>query len=177
MSGAVTLYLGLGSNVGDRLAHLRGGVRYLRQRLHIAAASSLYETEPVGRTDQAAFLNAVVQAQTTAPAEQVLAWALAAEAAEGRVRPGEPWGPRTLDVDLLLYGACQIATETLAVPHPRLAERAFVLVPLAELAPQLVHPVLQHTIGTLAARVGSAGVVRVAGPQWCPLQDADGGAR
>lgn len=132
-------YLGLGSNRGDRLAHLQGAVDALRDvdGLDVVGVSQVYETEPVGGPEQPEYLNAVVAVATDASARELLGLAQSLELAAGRVR-GERWGSRTLDVDLLLVGRESIDEPDLTVPHPRMYERAFVLAPLSELAPELV---------------------------------------
>ncbi len=139
-------YLSLGSNVGDRRAHLAGALATLAASEPVRV-SSVYVTEPVGGVAQDDFWNVVVELETTADAHELLARARRAEAAAGRTREVR-WGPRTLDVDVLLVGDQAVDDDELTVPHPRLAERAFVLVPLAELAPELV------TGAQLAAAVG-----------------------
>lgn len=164
-SGAKCVALGFGSNLGDRREHLRRGLSYLAHYVRVTAVSSLFETAAVGLVDQPAFLNAVALTETTAPPQQVLDWALQAEQAEGRER-GIRWGPRTLDVDVLLYASVTVVTPRLVIPHPRLAERAFVLAPLAELAPDWLHPNLQKPIASLLAEVGTAGITRIEGPGW-----------
>jgi 2-amino-4-hydroxy-6-hydroxymethyldihydropteridine diphosphokinase len=139
----VTLaYVGLGSNLGDRERTLRAAVDALaaEDRIDVLAVSTLRETEPVGVGEQPLFLNGAVALDTTLPARALLDRLLAIEQRFGRVRvPGEH-GPRTLDLDLLLYGEDEIDEAGLAVPHPHLHERRFVLEPLAELAPGLVVP-------------------------------------
>jgi 2-amino-4-hydroxy-6-hydroxymethyldihydropteridine diphosphokinase len=146
----VTAFLGLGSNLGHRLALLRGGRdRLAAPGLIVELSSPLYETAaqggPVGSPP---FLNAVLQVRTSLTARQLLAHALAVETALGRTRPA-PNAPRTLDIDLLLYGAEVIDEPGLRVPHPRLAGRNFVLYPLRELAPELIPPGLSQTISAL----------------------------
>ncbi|MDI3339406.1 MAG: 2-amino-4-hydroxy-6-hydroxymethyldihydropteridine diphosphokinase [Sphaerobacter sp.] len=160
-------YLGLGANLGDRAAALRSAVAALQRHGALVAASSLYETAPVGYADQPPFLNAVIALETDEPPEALLAAALATEQAHGRVRTFRN-APRTLDVDLLLYDGLLRETPGLTLPHPRLHERAFVLVPLAEIAPELVHPRLGRTIRDLCADLGdvSADVRPVQGPEW-----------
>ena len=130
-------YLGIGSNLGDRLAHLQGAVDALggESGITVVAVSPVYETEPIGGPQQDDFLNAVLAVDTTLDAWGLLEAAHRAEAAEHRVR-AERWGPRTLDVDVLLVGDEQVHEPDLEVPHPRLTERAFVLVPQADLAPE-----------------------------------------
>lgn len=139
-------YLSLGSNVGDRRAHLAGALATLAAGEPLRV-SSVYVTEPVGGVAQDDFWNLVVELETSASPHELLARARRAEADAGRTREVR-WGPRTLDVDVLLVGDQVVDDEELTVPHPRLAERAFVLVPLAELAPELVAD------GQLAAAVG-----------------------
>ena len=147
----VRAFLGLGSNLGDRRSYLGGAVARLPD---VAAVSPLYETDPVGGPPgQGAFLNAVVELWTTRPARELLAAAQAAEVAAERVRV-ERWGPRTLDVDVLLVGDEVIQEPDLVVPHPRMWERGFVLVPLGDLAPELV---LGHLTSELARGIRAAG--------------------
>jgi 2-amino-4-hydroxy-6-hydroxymethyldihydropteridine diphosphokinase len=133
-------YIGLGSNLGDREGNLREALALLAE-LGEVRASSFRETEPVGVTDQPRFLNAAAEVSTDLPAHDFLDALLAIERDLGRDRSREErWGPRTLDLDLLLYGDDVIDEPGLTVPHPRLAERRFVLEPLYELAPDLVLP-------------------------------------
>ncbi|HEU5150514.1 MAG TPA: 2-amino-4-hydroxy-6-hydroxymethyldihydropteridine diphosphokinase [Iamia sp.] len=129
--------LGLGSNLGDRSEHLRTAVAALGPE--VAAVSDVYETAPVGGPEQGPYLNLVAVLDTDAEAGAVLARAQELEAAAGRVRV-ERWGPRTLDVDVLWIDGETIDRPDLVVPHPRMFERAFVLVPLADVAPDLVPP-------------------------------------
>jgi 2-amino-4-hydroxy-6-hydroxymethyldihydropteridine diphosphokinase len=130
-------FLALGSNLGDRRSHLRSALDALPD---VVAVSSLYETDPVGGPrGQPPYLNAVVELDTDRTARELLEIARSLEKAAGRVR-GERWGPRTLDVDVLLVGDSEIDEEDLVVPHPRMWERRFVLQPLSELAPDLVRP-------------------------------------
>ncbi|MBJ7282374.1 MAG: 2-amino-4-hydroxy-6-hydroxymethyldihydropteridine diphosphokinase [Acidimicrobiia bacterium] len=131
-------YLALGSNLGDRLAHLQMALDALADdvRVDLIAISSVYETDPVGGPVQDDFLNAVLSIETEASPHEILAIAQSLEVQARRERK-EHWGPRTLDVDLLLYGDELVSTPDLEVPHPRMWERAFVLAPLSEIAPEL----------------------------------------
>ncbi|HEX8137524.1 MAG TPA: 2-amino-4-hydroxy-6-hydroxymethyldihydropteridine diphosphokinase [Pyrinomonadaceae bacterium] len=144
-------YVGLGSNLGDRAAYLLLAVRGMMSAgLRVRRLSSLYETEPVEVTDQPAFLNMVAELDGSAlpSPEQLLARLLRIEYALGR-RRSKRRGPRTIDLDLLFYGEEQRATAFLTLPHARLSERRFVLVPLCELNPHLHHPALGRTVGQL----------------------------
>jgi 2-amino-4-hydroxy-6-hydroxymethyldihydropteridine diphosphokinase len=149
-------YLGLGSNLGDRLAHLQRAIDALAARDDVAllAVSPVYETEPVGGPEQAEYLNAVVELETALGARELLGIGQRLEADARRVRT-ERWGPRTLDVDVLLVGDEQVHEPDLDVPHPRMWERDFVLAPLADLAPDLVargRPAPDPTTGWVGVR-------------------------
>jgi len=139
----MVVYLGLGSNLGDRRAEIAQAVHAMAQLGRVAASSSLYETEPEGGADQPEYLNAVVRVDTELSARSLLQACLDIERRQGRVRPtGMAKAPRTLDIDLLLYGAAVIEEPGLSVPHPSLLSRPFVRIPLAEVAlPGLRHPV------------------------------------
>ena len=132
----VTAYVGLGSNLGDREAAIRGAA----ERPAAVRLSTIRETEPWGNPDQPPFLNAVAELRTDLPPRALLERLLAVEQEFGRVRDGTRWAPRTLDLDLLLYGSERLAEPGLTLPHPHLHERLFVLEPLAELAPALEVP-------------------------------------
>jgi 2-amino-4-hydroxy-6-hydroxymethyldihydropteridine diphosphokinase len=162
---APAAFLGLGSNQGDRTALLTEAALRLRRSpgVEILAASSLYATAPVGVLDQPEFLNAVVAVRTSLPPAALLALCQGIEAALGRVRT-QRWGPRTIDLDILLYGDLQLAADGLELPHPRLRERAFVLLPLAEIAPEL--RLEGRTLAEWAAAADPAGIRRLAGPPW-----------
>jgi len=138
----VTAYVGLGSNLGDREGYLRAALDALRAdpALELRAVSSVRETDPVGLLDQPRFLNAAARVETALSARALLERLLAVERALGRTRAGPRFGPRTIDLDLLLFGDQAIDEPGLAVPHPRLHERRFVLEPLAELDPALNVP-------------------------------------
>ena len=151
MSDAVVAYLLLGSNIGDRAAYLQQAQKALMATAgELVAASSLYETAAWGLEDQPAFLNQALAVRTALSASALLAACQAAEQQAGRERL-QRWGARTLDVDILLYGQEIIATPTLTVPHPALPARRFALLPLAQIAPQLLHPQLRQTVAELLA--------------------------
>lgn len=147
------VYLGLGSNLGDRQANLARALKLLGERLHIELVSSLYETEPVDYAEQPLFLNAICRAQTELGPMQLLSLVKGIEASLGRV-PSFPNAPRPIDLDIIFYGDLVMQTPELTIPHPRFKERAFVLIPLLEVAPDLRHPVSGEHIKDLAARVG-----------------------
>jgi 2-amino-4-hydroxy-6-hydroxymethyldihydropteridine diphosphokinase len=159
-----TAYLGLGSNLGNRRQHLAEAVRRLHvgPALQVVKVSSVYESSPVGVTGQPDFLNLVVQVATAHAPHELLAECLRIEADLGRVRH-ERWGPRTIDIDLLLYGDARIDDERLTVPHPRMRERIFVLAPLAEIAPGL--KLDGKTVGELAA-LGETGLRKLGPLDW-----------
>ena len=140
----VTAYLGLGSNLGDRQANLDRALALLSERLRLEKISSIYDSEPVGDVEQPRFLNLVCQATTLLPPEGLLALAKGIEAKMGR--HGKSGEPRNIDIDILLYGDQVIETPDLVIPHPSMTQRAFVLVPLAEIAPAVVHPVTGKTV-------------------------------
>lgn len=151
------VYLALGANLGDRLGNLRAAIQALPPTLHLLAASPVYETPPWGYLDQPAFLNQVILAQTDLAPLDLLRWLKQLEAKLGR-RPGARYGPRLIDLDILLYDDLELETPALTIPHPRLAERAFVLVPLADLAPDLRPPGSLLSIAEMLARVDRAGI-------------------
>ncbi|HEY0004083.1 MAG TPA: 2-amino-4-hydroxy-6-hydroxymethyldihydropteridine diphosphokinase [Pyrinomonadaceae bacterium] len=171
----IRAYVGIGSNLGDRAGNLLLAVRgMMNAGLCVACLSSIYETEPVDVREQPAFLNMVAELKfepelrrPIPTPEQVLARLLRIEYALGRHRD-VPRGPRTIDLDLLLYGNRLRATELLKLPHPRLHQRRFVLVPLAEIAPQAIHPTLHQTVSDLLAQTDDHSEVK----RWT-AQDAD----
>ncbi len=143
-------YIGLGSNLGDRKANCRKALELLADAGRITKVSSFYCTEPVGYREQEDFINAVAELETDLSPRELLALCQRIEQDLGRVRE-VPWGPRTIDLDILLYGNEVVHNHDpdLAIPHPLLAERRFVLVPLAEIAPQALHPVSGKTVERL----------------------------
>lgn len=145
---ASTVYIGLGSNLGDRVANLREAGQRLGAIVKIENASQLYVAAPLGYVRDDAFINAVIRGTTTLKPLELLEMMQAIEGTMGR-RSGVQYGPRPIDLDLLFYGNVQMETRKLTVPHPRIAQRAFVLKPLAEIAPNLMHPVLYYTISQL----------------------------
>jgi len=158
------IVLGLGSNMGDREEHLREALVSLRQRqIHVRRSASLYLTEPRDLTDQPWFINTVAEVDTNLDPLKLLECCLAVEHEAGRIRD-ELRGPRPIDIDILFYGDQQIQTGNLVVPHPRYADRRFVLVPLAELAPEFRDPVNGLTMLQLLERCSDAGDVRLHAP-------------
>jgi 2-amino-4-hydroxy-6-hydroxymethyldihydropteridine diphosphokinase len=158
---AVDAYVALGSNLGDREAHLRASLAALRAQpeVEVAAVSKVYQTAPVGPPPQGPYLNAVVRLRTTLAPRALLDCLLEIEAARGRKREGGRWSARTLDLDLLFYGSLTLDEPGLRIPHPHLHERAFVLAPLRDVAPGLVHPRLGKTVEELARSVRDPGAV------------------
>jgi 2-amino-4-hydroxy-6-hydroxymethyldihydropteridine diphosphokinase len=146
----------LGSNVGDREGNLLEAVRRVGALGVVRAVSSFYDTAPVGYLDQPRFLNGALLLETSLAPVELLHGLLGVELAMGRVR-GVDKGPRVIDLDLLLFGDCVVSTDELTLPHPAMAERRFVLEPLAEIAAEMMHPVAGVTVGELLARVASAG--------------------
>jgi 2-amino-4-hydroxy-6-hydroxymethyldihydropteridine diphosphokinase len=138
------VYLSLGSNVGDRETNLNTAIEHLRALGEVAAVSSFYETEPVEFAAQPWFLNCVVKLDTEKMPKQLLSGVLAIEKEMGRKR-GKKKGPRSIDIDILLFGNSIIDTKGLTVPHPAMHERRFVLEPLGEIAPEARHPVFKRT--------------------------------
>jgi 2-amino-4-hydroxy-6-hydroxymethyldihydropteridine diphosphokinase len=140
------IYLSLGSNIGDREGNLRKAVeRLASQDVRVLHTSRIYETEPVDYKDQAWFLNQVMEAETALFPMQLLTRIGRVEREMGRLRTVRK-GPRTIDIDILFYAAAVVETARLEIPHPRIAERRFVLAPLAELAPDLRHPVTHRSV-------------------------------
>jgi 2-amino-4-hydroxy-6-hydroxymethyldihydropteridine diphosphokinase len=174
-----TAYIALGSNLesehGTRQETLSAAIRRLGRLGHLAARSSLYETEPVGYRDQPAFLNAVVALETQLEPLPLLRELLAIERELGRDRSRGPLkGPRTLDLDLLVMGDCIVAGEELSLPHPGLAQRRFVLAPLAEIAPELRHPETNQTATELLALLPDEGETSISAVRRLPANPACG---
>jgi 2-amino-4-hydroxy-6-hydroxymethyldihydropteridine diphosphokinase len=168
MTADEAVFVGLGANLGNRAENLRLALRYLASLARVEAVSSLYETAPVGNEGQPDFYNAVCRLSTGLSPEALLDYLKRIEFEVGR-RPAVRWAPRPIDLDVLLYGERVIETAGLAVPHPRMAERAFVLVPLAEIAPDARHPLLDRTAGEMLAALDEAalaGVTKLEPPGW-----------
>jgi 2-amino-4-hydroxy-6-hydroxymethyldihydropteridine diphosphokinase len=152
-------YLGLGSNLGERVENLRQALTLLSLKVNPEKVSSIYETQPVGYKEQPLFLNLVCRVTTNLTPEEVLHLAKDIETRMGRVPSGQINSPRPIDIDILFYEDKIMETQNLTIPHPRLHERAFVLIPLAEIAPNLVHPKLGKNIAQLANAIkGQKGV-------------------
>ena len=146
----VTAYIGIGSNIGDRAARLNSSIELLSKKegIEVTSVSSFYNTAPVGYLEQPDFLNAVVEIKTVLPATELLNICGLIEKELKRERVIR-WGPRTIDMDILLYGNQIINEEHLNIPHPRMHERAFVLEPLNEINPSAIHPVFKKTVREL----------------------------
>lgn len=151
------VYLALGTNLDDRPANLHAAIQALPPAVLPLSTSPVYETPPWGYLDQPAFLNQVVQAHTDLPPLDLLDLLKQLEVRLGR-RPGIRYGPRLIDLDILLYDDLQLETPALTIPHPYLAERAFVLAPLADLAPDLRPPGMSLTVSEMLARVDRSGI-------------------
>ena len=143
-----TVYLGLGSNLGNKKNNILNSLSIMEEKIDIVTVSSLYSTEPWGFKEQPIFLNAACEAKTTLGPLDLLAYLKSIEILFGRT-PSFSNGPRVLDIDILFYGNEVLNAPTLTIPHPRLSERMFVLAPLAEIAPTLLHPTLEKTISEL----------------------------
>jgi 2-amino-4-hydroxy-6-hydroxymethyldihydropteridine diphosphokinase len=155
-----SIYLALGANLGDRGANLRSAVERLRDAVAVERMSSVYETEPAYLLDQPRFLNMALRGRTALSPHALLAFLKRIERDMGRTT-GPRYGPRAIDLDILLYDSLALTAADLTIPHPRMAERPFVLAPLAEIAPQLVPPGWNSSIGALAKLVHGNGDVLV----------------
>ena len=155
--GTHVVYIALGSNQGDRLEKLRAAVKALQPEVMPLDNSRIYETPPWGYTDQPAFLNQVIRAETSLTPQGLLEYLKEIEVQVGR-RPTFRYGPRVIDLDILFYDELVHQSVDLTIPHPSLPERAFVLLPLADLAPELRHPVLEKTVKELLGEVSSEGI-------------------
>jgi 2-amino-4-hydroxy-6-hydroxymethyldihydropteridine diphosphokinase len=153
-----TAYISIGSNLGNRLKYIREAIRRIEQskEIKISRASSVYETQPAEYKDQPWFLNMVLELKTSLEPLNFLELLLEIEGQMGRKRTGSPsslqarrYGPRNIDLDLLLYDDLVLNSDKLTLPHPRMHERKFVLVPLVEISPQVVHPLLKKNVGKL----------------------------
>ncbi len=160
-------FIGLGSNLGDREANIRQALQQLEQlpETTIVRGSSLYDTEPVGLADQPNFLNGVVQIETHLAPRQLLWNLMLIERRLGRVRT-QPWGPRVIDLDLLLYGDEVLDEDDLRVPHPLMTQRSFVMVPLVEIEALLVHPETNQTMLSILQRLGADPLVKHGSRLW-----------
>jgi 2-amino-4-hydroxy-6-hydroxymethyldihydropteridine diphosphokinase len=166
MADNARIYLSLGSNLGDRAANLDRAVNALPEAgVRVLRCSAIYETEPVDFLDQSWFLNCVVEAETSLSPRPLLAGLQGIEALLGS-RKLIPKGPRIIDLDILFYGEAVIHEAGIEIPHPRLTERRFVLIPLAELAPERRHPVSHKTVADLLVATKDSSIVRI----WQPEQ-------
>ena len=157
-----TAYLSLGSNVGDRDTHLAHALERLASTdIRVVRVSRIYETEPRDMPDQSWFLNQVVEIETSLFPKQLLSRLQKIELGLGRIRGGASKGPRTIDIDILLYASAIVSTPGLEIPHPRLPDRRFVLEPLAELAPELRHPGTRQSVREMLAAVRNQKVHRI----------------
>ena len=158
-------YVGFGSNIDDRLNYITQALQLLLEvdRVSLIQISSLYETEPVGYEEQDWFLNGVIAVETRLLVHQLLALLKTIEGLVGRQHRAR-WGPREVDLDLLIYDQCCINTPDLTVPHPEMHRRSFVLVPFAEIAPDVLHPIFQQNIRTLLSNLNDEKTVKLAAP-------------
>jgi 2-amino-4-hydroxy-6-hydroxymethyldihydropteridine diphosphokinase len=154
-----TVYIALGTNLGNRLDNLQAAIQSMPPEVIVLAKSHVYETPPWGYEDQPSFLNMVIKAETELEPEQLLQYLKGLETELGREQSFH-WGPRLIDLDILFYDDLVLDSPPLIIPHPRLHERAFVLVPLMDLAPELIHPVFKKSVRELIAEVDTQGIVR-----------------
>lgn len=142
------VFLGLGSNLGNRKKNIQGAVKLIEKNNRVIKVSSFYETEPEGVKEQPIFLNAVLELETKLSPHQLLNFIQDIEKQLGR-KPTVKWGARIIDLDILLYGEQIINDDDLKIPHPHFSKRLFVLIPLGEIAPEIIHPVLKRKIADL----------------------------
>ncbi len=161
-SALASAYLSLGSNLGNRLQNIKDAIQKIEksQKILIKEVSSLYETQPVGYENQSWFLNLVIKIETSLDPFALLKYLLAIEDQMGRKR-GKKWGPRNIDLDILFYENQVLNSDQLIIPHPQMDKRRFVLVGLAQIAPQLLHPVLKKNVGELLEGCEDNSIVRV----------------
>ena len=159
------VFVGIGSNEGHRLDNISRaiGLLALQPKVRVVQMAPIYETTPVGGPPQDDFFNTVVEVETDLPPEQLLQVTQAIERQMGRATPGVRWGPRPIDLDILLYDDRTVHADSLMIPHAMLHRRRFVLEPLMQLAPQLIHPVLRQTIAELFAQLPEAAPAPVGG--------------
>jgi len=154
------VFLALGSNIGDRYSNLAAALKRIRDVVEIRAVSSIYETEPVGFIDQPQFYNIVCSGTTVLPAPKLLKYVKGIESELGR-QPSFRNSPRLIDIDIIFYDDLRMVQGDLTIPHPRMVERAFVLLPLVEIAPQVVDPISGHTAQELLQNVSQEGVKKL----------------
>jgi 2-amino-4-hydroxy-6-hydroxymethyldihydropteridine diphosphokinase len=170
MSELVSVYLSLGSNIGDRRKYLSQALDFISQRMKVVEQSSIYDTAPMENPDQARFLNMVARVETSLLPDQLLPLLKGIESKMGRT-PSKPNSPRPIDIDILFYGDRTWNSPSLVIPHPKIAERGFVLVPLNEIAPRLVHPVIRKKVREMLKELnkGEQGVLKF--EEEHPIQD------
>lgn len=157
MNKTHTVFIALGSNLGDRLKNMQAAISQMPPALHLVAQSPIYETSPWGYADQPEFLNQVVRAETDLSPQELLAYIKSIETALGRT-PTFLYGPRQIDLDILFYDDLVLQTPVLTIPHPHLTSRAFVLCPLADIAPDFRHPTQGQTVKQLLEAVDRQGI-------------------